>query len=56
MGQPEQVDRVRLSVGGREVDAVTLRVGNPQCVVLGEVNEERLRSIAAPLAVASALP
>jgi diaminopimelate epimerase len=51
MGQPERVDRVRLSVGGREVDAVTLRVGNPQCVVLGEVNEERLRSIAAPLAV-----
>jgi diaminopimelate epimerase len=51
MGPPERVDRVRLSVGGREVDAVTLRVGNPQCVVLGEVNEERLRSIAAPLAV-----
>ena len=51
MGQPERVDRVRLSVGGREVDAVTLRVGNPQCVVLGDVNQERLRSIAAPLAV-----
>ena len=33
------------------VDAVTLRVGNPQCVVLGEVTEARLHSIAAALAV-----
>jgi diaminopimelate epimerase len=38
-------------VGERAIEAVTLRVGNPQCVVLGEVTEERLRSIAAPLAV-----
>ena len=51
MGHPEQIDRARLPVGGREIEAVTLRVGNPQCVVLGEVTEERLRSIAAPLAV-----
>lgn len=51
MGHPEQINRTRLSVGGREIDVVTLRVGNPQCVVLGEVTEERLRSIAAPLAV-----
>ena len=40
MGQPEQVDRqTHLDVGGATVDAVTLRVGNPQCVVLGEVTD-----------------
>jgi diaminopimelate epimerase len=33
------------------VEAVTLRVGNPQCVVLGEVTEERLHTVAAALAV-----
>ena len=38
MGQPESIDRVRIDVGGSLVDAITLRVGNPQCVVLGEVN------------------
>jgi diaminopimelate epimerase len=51
MGQPEQVTRVRISVNGVPVDAVTLRVGNPQCVVLGEVTEARLHSLAAALAV-----
>ena len=51
MGHPEQIDRVTLSIGAEHVDAVTLRVGNPQCVVLGEVTAARLRSVAAPLAV-----
>jgi diaminopimelate epimerase len=51
MGQPEQVARVRLPIGGADVEAITLRVGNPQCVVLGEVNERRLHTIAAGLAV-----
>jgi diaminopimelate epimerase len=51
MGQPEQVTLERIRVGGGEVEAVTLRVGNPQCVVLGEVSTERLHSLAAALAV-----
>lgn len=51
MGQPEQIDRVSLEAGGVPVDAVTLRVGNPQCVVLGEVTEARLRTVAAALSV-----
>lgn len=51
MGQPELVTRVRLAVGSTTVDAITLRVGNPQCVVLGEVNDDRLRTIASALAV-----
>jgi diaminopimelate epimerase len=51
MGAPERVARERIDVGGTPVDAVTLRVGNPQCVVLGEVTAERLHTIAAALAV-----
>lgn len=51
MGPPERIDRVTLDVGGRGVDVVTLRVGNPQCVVLGEVTPERLHTIASALAV-----
>lgn len=51
MGQPEAIARARLEVAGETVDAVTLRVGNPQCVVLGEVTQTRLHTIAAGLAV-----
>jgi diaminopimelate epimerase len=51
MGQPEQIERHVLDLREQSVDAITLRVGNPQCVVLGEVTEERLRTIGAGLAV-----
>ena len=51
MGHPEEIQQVRLDVDGVSVDAVTLRVGNPQCVVLGQVNESRLHSLASRLAV-----
>ena len=37
MGQPEQLQRRAIDVDGTPIDAITLRVGNPQCVVLGEV-------------------
>jgi diaminopimelate epimerase len=50
-GQPEQIRPERIAVGGDTIEAVTLRVGNPQCVVLGEVTEARLHTIAAALAV-----
>jgi diaminopimelate epimerase len=43
--------RERIEVAGAIVDAVTLRVGNPQCVVLGDVTPERLHTVAAALAV-----
>jgi len=50
MGQPEQIDRVPLDAAGESVDAVTMRVGNPQCVVLGgRLTLERLHSVAAAL-------
>jgi diaminopimelate epimerase len=51
MGAPERIAREQISVAGAVVDAVTLRVGNPQCVVLGEVTSERLHTVAAGLAV-----
>jgi diaminopimelate epimerase len=50
MGQPQQIERHALAVCGQVVSAVTLRVGNPQCVVLGPVTLERLHTIAAGLA------
>jgi diaminopimelate epimerase len=51
MGAPEHIALEQISVGGMIVDAVTLRVGNPQCVVLGEVTESRLHTLASALAV-----
>jgi diaminopimelate epimerase len=51
MGEPTGIDRVRLDASGQDVEAVTLRVGNPQCVVLGEANDVRLHTIASALAV-----
>ena len=56
MGQPEGVRQRTIDVDGAPIDAVTLRVGNPQCVVLGEVTEDRLHRIAAKLAVHSVFP
>jgi diaminopimelate epimerase len=56
MGQPEELQRRTIDVDGTPVDAVTLRVGNPQCVVLGPVTRERLHGIAAKLAVHPVFP
>lgn len=51
MGQPERIEQVDLDVDGQRITAVTLRVGNPQCVVLGDVTEARLHTIGRALAV-----
>jgi diaminopimelate epimerase len=56
MGPPENVQQRTIDVDGTPVRAVTLHVGNPQCVVLGEVTRERLYSIAAKLAVHPVFP
>ena len=56
MGPPERIEQRTLDVDGRPVNAITLRVGNPQCVVLGEVTQARLHSIASRLAVHPAFP
>lgn len=51
MGQPEGVTTAVLDVDGERVEAVTLRVGNPQCVLLGEVSPGRLHRVASRVAV-----
>lgn len=56
MGSPEDVERRSLDVNGTPTEVVTLRVGNPQCVVLGEVTDERLHGLASRLAVHPAFP
>jgi diaminopimelate epimerase len=56
MGQPEELTQEAIAVGRTTVTAVTLRVGNPQCVVLGDVTVERLHSVAAALAVHPRFP
>jgi diaminopimelate epimerase len=50
------VSHARVAIGRETVDVITLRVGNPQCVVLGEVSERRLHTLAAALAVHPSFP
>jgi diaminopimelate epimerase len=56
MGAPERVERRVLYIGASPVEVVTLRVGNPQCVVLGEVSEARLHALGAALAIHQHFP
>lgn len=56
MGKPEALTRETLALAGASVDVITMRVGNPQCVVLGDVTDERLRTVASALAVHPRFP
>jgi diaminopimelate epimerase len=56
MGEPEQIARRTIDVGHTVVDAITMRVGNPQCVVLGDVTNDRLHTVASKLAVHPSFP
>lgn len=56
MGQPTDLREVDLEVGGGRVRVVVLRVGNPQCVVLGPATPGRLRTLASALAVHPSFP
>jgi diaminopimelate epimerase len=51
MGQPESLREEQIDVDGQDTRAVVLRVGNPQCVVLGPATQARLTALAGPLAV-----
>ncbi|MEO8482307.1 MAG: diaminopimelate epimerase [Acidobacteriota bacterium] len=51
MGPPTELREETLDVDGTPVRCVVLRVGNPQCVVLGPVTVERLQGLASKLAV-----
>lgn len=56
MGEPTDIAARTLEVLGAPLDVVTLRVGNPQCVVLGPLSEERLHTIGRALATHAAFP
>lgn len=56
MGAPADIRKQTLDVLGNPLEVVTLRVGNPQCVVLGPITEERLHTIAKALATHPAFP
>jgi diaminopimelate epimerase len=50
MGKPEDLRQVQLSVAGESLNPVVLRMGNPQCVVLGPLpNEWRFGKLAPEL-------
>lgn len=51
MGAPTDPRVEQIELDGTRVECVVLRVGNPQCVVLGPVTTERLHAVAGPLAV-----
>jgi diaminopimelate epimerase len=50
MGPPSDLGRHTLQVAGERIPAVVLRIGNPQCVVLGPATEARLHGLARELA------
>ncbi len=56
MGPPTDLREVDLLVGAATVRAVLLRVGNPQCVVLGPATPERLQLLGRALATHSHFP
>jgi diaminopimelate epimerase len=56
MGPPTDLRRAAIDVDGTAVEAIVLRTGNPQCVVLGPATEERLHTIASRLAVHPMFP
>jgi diaminopimelate epimerase len=56
MGQPEHVAQRSVVLDSGRVDIVTLRVGNPQCVVFGELSNDRLYEIAGRLSVHPSFP
>jgi diaminopimelate epimerase len=57
MGPAEDVAHARIDAGGETFDAVTLRVGNPQCVILADrLDEARLHRIGPALQAHPAFP
>jgi len=57
MGPVEDLARARIEAAGETFDAVTLRVGNPQCVILADrLDEARLHRIGPALQAHPAFP
>jgi diaminopimelate epimerase len=56
LGPPEGVAQRDLDVAGERVRVVAMRVGNPQCVVLGEASEAVMRRLGLAVATHPAFP
>lgn len=57
MGQPEQIRQTAIPVGAEMVTATVLRIGNPQCVVLGPLPDpDRFARLGPALATHPAFP
>ncbi len=57
MGPVEDLARTRIEAAGETFDAVTLRVGNPQCVILADMlDQPRLHRIGPALQAHAAFP
>jgi len=50
MGPPSDLSQQVLQVGSERIPVVVLRVGNPQCVVLGPATDDRLQALGRALA------
>jgi diaminopimelate epimerase len=57
MGLPEDLRQVSIPVGGESVEASVLRLGNPQCIVLGSLPDaERFHRLGPALATHTMFP
>ena len=56
MGAVADLRQEQIDVNGEPVTAAMMRIGNPQCVVIGPATDERLRTIAANLSVHPSFP
>jgi diaminopimelate epimerase len=56
MGAATDIRRRRLDVAGEEIEAISLGMGNPQCVVLGPLDNGRLNRLGPALQIHPAFP
>ena len=56
MGTPTDIRQLELEAAGEKVTVVTLSVGNPQCIVLGPLDERRLHLLGPALERHAAFP
>jgi diaminopimelate epimerase len=56
MGQPTDIEQQQLDVAGESIEVISLRVGNPQCVLLAPLDEARLHRLGRAVQTHPAFP
>ena len=57
MGQPRDIRQLQLTAGGEALTVIALNIGNPQCLVLGDIpDDERFNRVGAALEHHPAFP